>query len=399
MNHSRLSPNMAHALNTISVARSCEPIDALRQLDDADRPVSLDALRSITYGLLHAPHFSVDDLAREAGVTTDDVVSTIIRFGSWINRARGASGVDVVYAGGDQVQPTLLANATGVPSGLRKNVAKGYATGSGKTAAVAQLSGNQVLAHKSLAPAALGKDVTKALAEILAAQPGDGDVVRYFQRTSARQQALAFEHVTTVWMFARVGRLDELGMINPGSAELAQRLCDGYDILENARAQAMRSLLVLCADGTDPSDVAGLLVALRPVAQGLVRDLDKLVRCADSHHGRRAIERELRWLCRMVDSHESSLLIGRIEDLNQGQMLRIVQQAGIDTNRVTRVEESEVRAKLVRMGLHADADQLVTTGVRAMRAGLDDEFWDAVERRSEGDPDWDSRLLDALSVS
>lgn len=387
---------------------SPDVIEQLRTHKTTTAVADLPALITIVRDL-NNPHLSLSEISQSCGLSEEDVKTAIIQLGSWITRARGKSGVDIVFLGdvaGAELQMTLFGNTTNVPSGLKKGIADTVdvpavpAKASNfkrKGRVVLPVTyGNQVLVHESLSPKLIGKDITGSIAEIIAAQPKEADLARYVQRTTEREKMLMFEHVTTVWLFSRIGRLHELREINPTSAALSRCLAEGFDVLELARVNAMRAVRRLCADDVTVDEVRDALVYLRPLAESLIRPLEGLVANAGRSNGERALRTELRWIKRQVEANSANVLCPSIAHLNEGQVLRIAQAAGLHTDGSNRVEESEIRSRLAQMGLSGDADQLVGTGVQAIRLGLNDEFWEAVERRADGDPTWDRQLVSAM---
>lgn len=398
-------------LNESCVVVTPEVILALREHKSDKRIVDLPTLTTIVRLLENPTLVSLSDIADKAELPANDVIEAVIQLGSWICRARAKSGIDVIFVADLPIgtQPELFGNLTEVPRGLKKGIAdtvtvvmpKGKTSGvqkgrNGRTKVVTY--GNQVLVNDSWSPQAIGKDIKGSIAEIIAAQLSESELARYVQRTTSRDKMLAFEHVTTVWLFARLDRLNELTEISPNSIAASQCLADAYDVLELARCNAMRALRTLCSDTVSVEQVRDSVVALRPVAESLVRPLAGLVETT-SDSSERALRTELRWLRRQVETNTAALVCRHIGQLNQGQVLRIAQSAGLHTGGSSQVEESAIRARLSHMGLSGDADQLVTTGVQAIRLGLNDEFWEAVERRSGGDPRWDKPLAAAMRKS
>jgi hypothetical protein len=49
------------------------------------------------------------------------------------------------------------------------------------------------------------------------------------------------------------------------------------------------------------------------------------------------------------------------------------------------------------MGLVNDTAKLLHTGVAAARQGVENQFWEAVDRWVDGEKNWDSDLLTLLS--
>jgi hypothetical protein len=241
-----------------------------------------------------------------------------------------------------------------------------------------------------------GRDITKAAAAIIVAQPSRETIVRYLQRTTEREKMLTYEHVSLVWLFSRLGRLDDLGEINQGSASLAHCFADAYDLLEVTRSEAMRALHTLCQVDVSVAEARDAVVRLRPLAETHAERVDRVLQRAELSGSSEALANELAWLRRQVDLSPYSFVCSDLSSMRAGQVMRCAQHAGLHTGGSSRVEEAEIRSRLEMLGLANEADRLVPTGVAATRQGLDDTFWEAVERRAEGDPKWDSELLVAM---
>ena len=415
---------MSSAIDTLKWscrANTPSVIEKLRDHKTQSTNVNLQALKTIFKGLHGAA--SLPHMAAETGLSEEAVVAAIVGLGSWITRARAKSGVDIVFLNPDTaqvryaqdkgldsappLQMQMLVNSSGVPEGLKKGVANSYvpevpqskSNGIWKKGKSGNLEvpvyGNVVIVHASLSPEAIGKDIKGSLAEIIAACPTEADLARYIQRTSEREKLLAYEHVTLAWLFCRLGRIDDLAEVNPGSASVSHRFADAYEVLELGRIRAMKAMHTLCEPEVSLDAVRDALVVLRPVAEALVRPLEGLAAKA-TESSEKALRTELRWLRRQVDTNAAALVCQSVAQLNEGQVLRIAQAAGLHTEGSTRSEESSIRTRLANMGLSSDADQLVGTGVQAQRLGLETEFWEAVERRADGDPKWDAVLVSQM---
>jgi hypothetical protein len=274
---------------------------------------------------------------------------------------------------------------------------KTYGTRKESNGLVTELGFTDVIIGDGFRPTRLnGRDITKAAAAIIVAQPSRETIVRYLQRTTEREKMLTYEHVSLVWLFSRLGRLDDLGEINQGSAALAHCFADAYDLLEVTRSEAMRALHTLCQVDVTVDEARDAVVRLRPLAETHAERVDRVLQRAELSGSSEALANELVWLRRQVDLSPYSFVCSDVSSMRAGQIMRCAQHAGLHTGGSSRVEEAEIRSRLEMLGLANEADRLVPTGVAATRQGLDDTFWEAVERRADGDPKWDSELLVAM---
>jgi hypothetical protein len=430
---------MPDGMSILAQARQLHTPDVTSQLRERELAVSKwspNELEDLYHALVRT--CSLEEIAEYCNKTTDDVIDEIARYGSWIRQGRKYSGFTVVWTDEmgkklrENVQLRLFQTTGLVPAGtgtVRKEQVEALVERNIRRATVkAKLTGErvpyvhrtfgdltdkekgriknykgirhlgllEVAADASFRPARLGgRDVTGAMSAMFAAQPDRETAVRYKQRTSEREKVLTFEHVSLVWLFSRIGRLDELGEVNGDSAALGHCFADGYDLLEVSRSSAMQALWALCEGGLDLSDVKDAIVRLRPFHESVAERIEGALRAAERGESRH-LDRELLWLRRTVEANPLSIVVRDISEMRAGQVLRTAQAAGLHTGGSSRVEETEIRNQLQMLGLVGDADQLVPTGVAAVRAGLADTFWEAVERRADGDPKWDAELVVAM---
>ena len=447
---------MPDGMSILAQARQLHTPDVTSQLRERELAVSKwspNELDDLYYALVQM--YSLEEIAEHCNKTTDDVIDEIARYGSWIRQGRKYSGFTVVWTDemGDRMRTDLqcrLFQTTGmVPGGtgtvrkeqvdslvdahialadMRMKLSGTKLTApkekTGKSSSrkqaprklfrvfgelspevqkklrdsdgIRDLGLLEIAADASFRPARLGgRDVTGAMSAMFAAQPDRETAVRYKQRTSEREKVLTFEHVSLVWLFSRIGRLDELGEVNGDSAALGHCFADGYDLLEVTRSSAMQALWALCEGGLDLSEVKDAIVRLRPFHESVAERIEGALRAAERGESRH-LDRELLWLRRTVEANPLSIVVRDISEMRAGQVLRTAQAAGLHTGGSSRVEETEIRNQLQMLGLVGDADQLVPTGVAAVRAGLADTFWEAVERRADGDPKWDAELVVAM---
>jgi hypothetical protein len=437
---------MPDGMSILAQARQLHTPDVTSQLRERELAVSKwspNELEDLYYALVQM--YSLEEIAEYCKKTTDDVIDEIARYGSWIRQGRKYSGFTVVWA--DEMGPKMrtdlqsrLFQTTGmVPGGTgtvrkeqvdalvdahiqRAELRMGLGVKASKKngpapkklfrvfgelseedqkrlrnrEGVRDLGLLEVAADASFRPARLaGRDITGAMSAMFAAQPDRETAVRYKQRTSEREKVLTFEHVSLVWLFSRIGRLDDIGEVNGDSAALGHCFADGYDLLEVTRSSAMQALSALCEGGLSLQEVKDAIVRLRPLHESVADRIEGALRAAERGESRH-LDRELLWLRRTVEANPLSIVVRDISEMRAGQVLRTAQAAGLHTGGSSRVEETEIRNQLQMLGLVGDADQLVPTGVAAVRAGLADTFWEAVERRADGDPKWDAELVVAM---
>lgn len=259
--------------------------------------------------------------------------------------------------------------------------------------------------------ASAGRDLTKAIPQIVRSQPNEATLRRWLMRRYHRiHKVLTFDIVAVVHRVAQLERLDELDQVCVRNGrtltELARVFVEAFDFLDVARADAAKAVRTLC----DLADVADLTV------EPMRSTIDRSMRQAEwLHEGvftrlrrsfdiscdlgeDRQLAKSLKILQRTVDEQRASWEPRHVADLSDGQVLRLSSREGLNVDMV-RFDESEVVRNLVwAAGLGSDADLLIADGVRAVRAGLHDEFAAALSRRAEGELEWADDLNRRLAA-
>lgn len=265
--------------------------------------------------------------------------------------------------------------------------------------AKAQAEANKVIVPAGFERKAFHKrDVAKALAAIVVADPDDDTIGRFIARKyQAQAKVLTFPHLTELWFFAKMGRLDEYDRINPKNPVFAELSVEAYDLLDVARRDAVAGIEVL-AKG-DVKDLPALREACQKslwLAEGEVRRIAKLVETTMTRpSSERLLERELSFFAQRVARETERYKPAALADLNLGHLTRIALNAGLEVDNDDRSDEAEIREALKKLGFHTDLDRLVPAGVKAARAGRRDEFFEVMSARKGGNNEW-HLLLDEL---
>lgn len=373
----------------------------LASLQEARR-VTAQQVRTLVQALGYCQ--PLDRCVAATGLTPDEVFDLVSEFGTWLTHVYGSADVEVVrhsnqlqlFYPGEKVTNTgrikapkrsreerrrraaravrYVANPHRVPSGL------------GRVPVVVPV-GFEVSSRQP-------RDVAKALAQIVVRDPDESICARFVSRRyAATAPVVTFPLIAAVWRFATLGRLGEIHEVNPDDREFLATAIAAYDLLEVARASAMEALHYLLSGPEDLDAIAAACAKLHFVAAGEMQRLERIVELArTSAESRRLLAQELGFLAQRVRSAPRNYVLRTIADLNDGQVMRIAQAAGVETNQPTRATEAEIRRRLDELGLAADADRLVPLGTHAIAAGLEVEFWDAVGLRADGDPDWDAAM-------
>lgn len=245
------------------------------------------------------------------------------------------------------------------------------------------------------------RDVAKALAAIVVTDPDDDTIARFIARKYQTQaRVLTFPHVTQVWFFARLGRLDELDRVNPANHVFGELLVEAYDLLDVARQAAIDGInLLVQGDASDLDAIEAACQKASWVAEADIRRISKMVTLAKARSGSlRLLERELSFFAQRVRQSPGAYRPQEVADLNLGHINRIAAAAGLDVENDERADEIEVRQTLKNLGFTSDLDRLVPEGVRAVRAGKGDEFFEVMDQRRDGNTEW-HLMLEELTKS
>jgi len=239
--------------------------------------------------------------------------------------------------------------------------------------------------------AEIGRDINGSIEALVALQPTADDITRFIQRHYKRTaHPLSFEMLCAVWTFARLNRVHGLAKVSE-APDFTRNCVAAWDTLELARQDAMAALAVL-ATSRDLTALTTAASKLAPVWEAEARNLQGLLEAGGSTSS--AFLRAQAWLYKRLASGQ--LIVSNVSMLNEGQVRRIAMLVGLDTEVISRNEETYIRTKLGELNLMLDSEQLVPVGVAAIRAGLEEVFFDACSRRADGDQNWGVELESLL---
>jgi hypothetical protein len=308
-----------------------------------------------------------------------DVVAT---FGTWLAHSVGRADVTSSYAASEEQQvQTELFPVKPKPARKRKNhvvIPEGY-----------EPSGP----HK--------RDVDKALCTIVAHRPNQEVISRFVARTyTVRQSHLGYPVVAGVWGFARHGRLASIDLVSEDLVFQAQ-VVEAFDILDVGREDAIKAVeKLLTAENVTHKDAlkaCDRAFWLDEQSFGMLRKVAELAKKDASETSR--LQREIGLLRRKVELHAGRYRPAQVSDLTLGQVRRICESNGIRVEPESRAEETEIRNTLKTMGFAVDADRLVPEALRCADSGTLDTFWEIMNARAEGDPDWSRQLQELASAN
>lgn len=393
--HAAALAALADATTTVTNAK----IELLRTKSQnlvSEPNFTLAQIQAVTTGVEYC--WTIDDVITESGLTKDQVLDIVAELGTWLNHTDGSPDAEKVTV--DDVSQMTLFQTAAKPLGKPKRNKEAQAQYEAAAKARRRLKGNRVVIAPGFTKADARRNVEASYVAIACVRPSDEQLIRYRDRSTQRAtDELTFEHVAAVRFFAHVGRLDEIDEVNPSSPEFLSCVVRAYDLLETARADAMAGLAELVNPDTGLSQLPGAVTRMSPLFEAAASRLQRAVTyAASSPAAERTLTKERNVLARAVVEAPGRFVVTNIGDLNEGQLRRVAQAAGLRTERHTRRDEAGIRSRLTSYGFDADADMLVPLGMRATAAEIEDVFWDAVERRSEGDPAWDAELRRELAA-
>lgn len=371
MIHPRLRPRIAE-----QAQRDRETIEHLRSMatnvSAASKP-SVTDITNIVHDLLAV--VPLEDTAKKMPRgTTDEQVRMVLdiigTFGTWLTHSIGASGVQVSYAADDEQMSlfqSVVQNIKG-PSRKRKpsmvKIPLGYEPGA---------------SHK--------RDVTRALASIVAANPDDDVISRFVSRTyRTRSSTLTYAVVAGVWMFAVKGRLDRIEHVS-SDAVFHSQVVAAYDLLDVARLDGIKALHALSAGNLKIDSAKKAALQSIWLAEAEIGRILALLK-----EGNPSYTVAVDSLRKRMEAEPSKFNPTAISLLSAGQIQRICAASGLRVEPDSRSNEIEIRSKLRTLGLSVDADRLVPEALRAIERGQQDAFWAVMQSRLEGDSSWADQL-------
>ena len=321
---------------------------------------------------------SCHDIAKKLKISETEVIDLGAQLGTWLTHVSGSVDAEVVYEAHQQ-QATLFRptddSTVVIPHGFERRVQQ-------------------------------RRDIGRALTAVIVHNPDESVVSRFIDRLYPSQNsALAARDVFVVWRFAQIGRISGLADIAESPA-FCRTMASAYFLLETAVLDAENSIALLSDSSTSIEALTDACVKARWVNESRISRLERLVDLAHtSVSANEMLRRGQDSFAREVKAVPRNWTFTSVEQLSEGQVLRIVQSTGLVSEESSRREALEIRSRLVEIDtqhesdLTKDLDLLVPEGLRAKRAGLESEFWDAVVSRAEGNSNWRSQLDKAFAAS
>lgn len=324
-------------------------IEQLRTSTTAATPPSITQVRRIIHGLTAAD--SCDTIAEDTQLSATAIQDIVSAFGTWLSQSKGKVTPD------DPVT---------IPTGFTT--------------------------------AETGRELHSSITSLTARTIEDSDIVRWVARKyETGTPTLTYPVVAAVRAFAQLGKLDEISEVSP-SAAFHQLVVQAYDLLEEARTDAVAATTQLCTTNTGPATTIELAQRAALLHEAAATRLHRIAAAATEHpDALEMLHREQRHFANQVQHPSGPQLPSHIGELTDGQMLRIAQHAGLPTEKAAPAETRRIREQLASLGLEADADQLIGPALNAAQNGTEQAFWDAMRARANHNIDWHTLLEPAAS--
>jgi hypothetical protein len=362
----------------VSTHPTIEALRAELTAPDATRRFNLGEVRTVVDCVTEVR--SLGEVASASGLSEAQVLEVVAELGTWLAHVRGGNAAKPVlwHRTGQLFPANRQDDEVVVPRGFERTA---Y--------------------HR--------RDVGKAIASVVSAKPTNDELGRWLARKykDFRSDELQFPMVTSIWFFATLGRLDEIGEVSTDRV-YRSLVVQAFDLLANAITVSNRAavrLVQLMQVGTDEIvasveeiiELTDKLAWVQPGEMARLRYLAEQVRDHPATPG--PLVGRLRSTLRLMKADPDAWVFKHIGKLSQGQVAAIAANAGLDVEGTSREEEARIRTRLTTMGLKADADMLVPEGVRAVAAGNEDAFWLAMESLVAGDSDWQHLLAEAAATA
>lgn len=272
--------------------------------------------------------------------------------------------------------------------------------------------------QKYIAPAPEGflevgnRAMVKPLAALLAHEISDEQIDRWVARTyTASLPMLTFPVVAAVWRMATLGVLDKLDEVSD-SPKFAKVAIEAWELLEYSRMDALEAVAELTGellvvsklpleDGPRSQLAARVLHRSKQARWLCEQDLSRVAKAAAATatdpRTQPSLCKGLQYLRQRAATQPQVYQLNGIDQVREGQLLRVAQLAGLPTERPDAHSTSEIRKRIKQLQLGRDVDQLVPNAVVADQAGRLDRYMSILEARSTGDVTWLSQMLSLAS--
>lgn len=258
-----------------------------------------------------------------------------------------------------------------------------------------------------------GRDVHGSLAAVLAQPVEDPEIIRFVDRTySTPDIPLEADHVQLFhWLVSnglevklldltakavKVERRTAVLVPTGGTSNipLAKLMVAAYDLLEVARADAVRALArVVRGQVTEAGQVRTELASAQWLAPGPIGKIVSICERWASNPDNTRLEQiytsALATFCQSVRTRPDNFVVRNVAQMTSAHLAQVLTLSGLAVDDgEEKAAASELRTRLIEMGLRNDLDRELPEAMRAWRAGRLEEFYSSRHARLEGDPEW-----------
>jgi len=361
-------------MDSLTPTRALSRVPSIEKLRDratqeTDK-LDISTLTAVVNGLRSVSPLA--QIATQVALDETEILDIVADLGSWLIHSHGMAEGEIVSAASMKQQALFQNKKKGViiPVGFEKRAGEKR------------------------------RNVAKSVRAIIVHDPDDAELARYLDRKYPSDiGVLSGRDVFVVWRIATLGRLDELDEASD-LRSFAQVMVEAFDLLDVTLADAeaaKQSLIAGCV--ADMEELTSSLVKLAWLNEGRIKKTISLLERAREDASDSAIQtlqRDLAMLTREL-AESPRWRTDSIGALTQGQVLRLIERAGLGRAEDARKIETEIRRRLIEAGLKNDLDLLVPDAVAAVRMGQEEVFWNAVEDRASGVSNWRAKLDSALA--
>jgi len=351
-----------------------EVIDTLETLASVEiRRYSLEQV--VSFVELLRTGTSAADIAAGTGLSEEDVIDLGAKLGTWLTHVFGSVEAEIIIAA-KQDDPSSLKS-----KGKKVVIPVGF-----------ERRGKQ------------RREINRALATVIRHAPDEATLSRFLDRLyPSKNSVLTARDVFMVWRFAQLGRISGLAGISPKHPAFCRTMVSAYNLLETSILDAEHAVKTLVNLKATVEELSAACVKVGWMHQARIERFERLLSSVSSGNSEHLLRKHQERLAMEVAAAPQAWHITDIAQLLEGQVLRLVQASGLVNEENSRREALEIRARLIEIDaehgsdLAKDLDLLVPEGLRARRAGLEMEYWDAIDSRINGDPTWRSQLEAAFA--
>lgn len=201
---------------------------------------------------------------------------------------------------------------------------------------------------------------------------------------------LTFASMRATWLTIQSGEFPRIARDPELPLRTAQTLLAAYDALETARDDSVTAMRRLHS-GPSADELDTLAVRARPLAEAAVLRLEQILTNTKRRDDLATFKQ--RGLQLFLNETGGIRLPAHVGELNEGQVHRIGLMLGLHTDPISDRALAAAEERLTELGLADDIPWIKGIWISAFSCKREDDFWEAIERLTEGDTDWVQPLM------